>query len=222
MSASRSVIPKLCVLVTAAVGLGAAVSAGHASAGSALVTIGSATANVGAEVSVDLQALGIPEPGLGAWTVDITYDPAVVSRVRCSAPIGVCSTAYRADAMRVTGASATGLVGDTTLATLTYWCEAAGVSPLELEVSPFGDLTPAVPQDIEYAVVHGSITCVEPSEPTATEEQSPTETVAPSLPPTGAGGGSGGAPGPLIVTLAGAGAAALAFVSALRLRARRP
>lgn len=151
---------KLCILAVTAAALGAALPTPQASATAATLAIGSTSAHVGEEVSVDLQALGVAEPGLGAWTVDIQHDSSVVSAVRCSAPVGLCSTAYMADTARVTGATYTGLVGHTTLSTLTYECGTRpGVSSLELRVSVFAEAPPD-PFEIDYVVVNGTITCL--------------------------------------------------------------
>ena len=35
----------------------------------------------GAELSVELSAFNIPDPGLGAWTIDVMYDPTVVTAI---------------------------------------------------------------------------------------------------------------------------------------------
>jgi hypothetical protein len=220
MEAPRIAIAlSICALLGAALALGTVVPQAEVSAAEATAAIGSATADVGEEVSVNLQALGIPEPGLGAWTADVTYDPAVVSLVACQPHEGsVCGPQYRYDTDRITGASATGLPGDTILATMTYRCEAAGVGPLELDVSVFTGNT--IGQEIDYAVANGSITCVEPSEPTATEQPTPSATPALILPDTGSGPRSGGRAGWLIAALGGAGLAVLGIAGALRPRKR--
>jgi hypothetical protein len=57
--------------------------------------------------------------GLGAWTVDLGYDPSTLTVVRCAADAGaVCNPAYKAGIVRISGASASGLSGSQTLATL--------------------------------------------------------------------------------------------------------
>lgn len=111
---------------------------------------------------VELQALDVTSPGLGAWTIDITYDPSVVFVLNCAPGAGGhCSPEFDSDTIRVTGASATGLEGDTTLATIQLFCVAAGVSPLTLYVQVFADATVGDPQDINPTVVDGSYTCPE-------------------------------------------------------------
>jgi hypothetical protein len=223
MNASLAVMAlKLCVLVAAAAGLGTVVPADDLSAGSAVIAIGSGTANAGEEAWGDLQALGVPEPGLQAWTIDISYNPSIVSLTGCQSNVGsVCVLSYGTQIDRITGASATGLAGDATLATMTYRCEAAGVSPLELVVIVLSDSGSPEEPNADHTVQNSTIACVEPSEPTATEESSPTATTASLLPPTGTGNESGDALRWLILTLTGAGGVALAFLGALHLHARR-
>jgi hypothetical protein len=184
---------KLCLVIAAALALGATMSAAHVSAGSATLAIESARGNVGEEVSVDLRALGIPEPGLGAWTVDVTYDPTVVDFGACRVGDagGACGPRFTADTDRIVGASEMGLVGDIILATMTYQCDAAGVSPLELNVSVFADSTAA---DMDYTAVNGSITCLAGPETVGigslvlgVGEQGPVDLDALNVPPPGVG-----------------------------------
>jgi hypothetical protein len=63
---------------------------------------------------------------------------------------------------RLTGASMTGIVGETKLATLVFRCISLGISPLELSVEVFADATPDNPRDITEDVTEGAIACVEP------------------------------------------------------------
>lgn len=162
MNASRTILAlKLSLVVATALALGTTIPTTKVDAISGAVAIASGSGNVGEEVSLHLLALHVEEPGLGAWTVDVSYDPAVVSLVTCQPHEGsVCGPQYRHDTDRVTGATETGLVGDTVLATMTYRCEAAGVAPLDLDVSVFGDATPDRPAAIDYAVTNGSIACL--------------------------------------------------------------
>jgi hypothetical protein len=186
---------------------------------SGTVGIGSASAAPGAQATVDLSA-NVPSPGLGAWTVDVTYDSSVVSVAGCTAGAtnSVCNPAYTATSLRVTGASAMGVIGDAVLSAITFDCDAEGTSALTLAVTVFADATPGEPTDITNTPSNGTITCAEEPDPTATEEE-PDPT---ALPPTGMGSeGSGGGLSWVIAVLAGAGAAAVAAFGALRLRSRR-
>ena len=196
--------------------IGGLVLAAQVSAAAHAVSIGSATAAPGAEASVDLEALDISDPGLGAWTVDISYDTDVISVADCSPEQGgVCNPEFGDGVIRVTGASASGLEGDTVLATITFECgDAEGTSDLGLSVEVFADATIGDPQDIDMTVSGGSIECAE-EEPTATQEVT-------GGPATGTGGAeSGGGLGWLIAGLAAAGVAGVVGYGAMRLRARR-
>ncbi|OGO51524.1 MAG: hypothetical protein A2148_01200 [Chloroflexi bacterium RBG_16_68_14] len=205
------------------------------------VSIDRITVALEAQASVELEALDIGPPGLGAWEIDIFYNSAVVTPVDCSPGDGsICNLGAGPGRIRVTGATASGLVGDTTLASITFFCgEDQGASALTIAAPVFADATVGDPQEIDATIQHGSVTCAEapgpqptPREerPTATpreaeEEPTPTATAGPAgikLPPTGTGGSGGGSTlGWVIAALAGAGLAGTAGLGALRLRARR-
>lgn len=80
-----------------------------------------------------------PAAGLGAWTVDIHYDPAVLQPISCvtnPAAAGACNIAFSVIEVRFAGATATGLFGTVDLADITFQA-----------VGPAGacsDLTPEV------------------------------------------------------------------------------
>lgn len=138
------------------------------------ISIGSATAAPGNQASVNLLARNMSAPGLGAWTVDVEYDPTVVTAVSCGPEHGgVCNTAFDTDTVRVTGASAAGVEGDNTLVSITFRCDTEGSTLLALTVQLLVDATPGDPQSIDADIVNGSITCT-------TAPPSPT-----SPPPTG-------------------------------------
>ena len=124
------------------------------------LAVGSLTMDLGQEGQVELRILDIGS-GAGAWMIDIAYDPDVVSVVEC-APIGnnVCEADRTANSLRVTGASATGLVEDTTLATITFRCDETGTSPLSLILN-FG-VSGFV--DIDVNRLEGAITCAAPGD----------------------------------------------------------
>jgi len=97
------------------------------STGTATIRVGSAEGASGTEVMVRLEALGVPEPGLGAFTVDVTYDPNVASPVACQKdPAGTldavfCNTAFSGDTIRVGGFRASsGATGSVALAEITF------------------------------------------------------------------------------------------------------
>ncbi len=119
------------------------------------VTVGSLSMDLGQEGTVELRIVDIGD-GAGAWTIDLIYDPGIVSVIVC-APIGnsVCEADRRPSTLVVTGASATGLVEDTTLATITFRCEETGTSPLSLTLN-FG-ISGFVDFDVDR--LEGAITC---------------------------------------------------------------
>jgi len=192
--------------------------AAQVSAATGSLSIGDGTAAPNGQTSVDLSA-NVGSPGLGAWTVDISYDSSVVSVVSCSPQQGgVCNPNFASETVRITGASASGLLGDTTLGTVTFRCGSAeGDSPLGLTVEVFADATVGAPADISETVSEGSITCAEPPAPTAVP---PTATPLPGLAGTGGGPSNGSNFSWLIAALAGAGVVALAGFGALRVRTR--
>jgi hypothetical protein len=115
--------------------------------------------------------------------MNIVYNPAIVQLV--AAPNGcvpqsgsVCNPAFAANTIRVTGAAASGLVGNTTLASLTFLCGSVGTSALTVTVDTLADATPGAPRDIVAATSNGSVSCV-----TAPTPQPTTQPVA--------GGGAG-------------------------------
>lgn len=58
---------------------------------------------------------------LGAWTIDVTYDPKAVKVIDCKGQNGsVCNASFAAGTVRITGASASGLSGTQTLATISF------------------------------------------------------------------------------------------------------
>ncbi len=138
-----------------------AVQAGDAG----VVRVGHYTAEVGEEVTVVLQAVAIPPPGLGAWAVDVIYDSALVHATACTSEQGgVCSPAFSDDTVRVTGAVVTeGLTGNFPLATFTFTCDAAGTSELEVVEVLFTTAEPQLEID-DLLLDHGSITCEEPGQ----------------------------------------------------------
>lgn len=131
--------------------------------------VDSATAGTGQEVGVGLTAVDIKSPGLGAWTVDVAYDPGVVSLVSCVPKQGgICNESYSDGVLRVTGVSVTGLEGTAVLAHITLRCLEEGTSDLAIGVNVFADASPGDPQPIDAAVEDGSIVCTSEPQPTAT------------------------------------------------------
>ncbi len=195
--------------------IGGMLLAGTASAqGGAGLDVHDGSAAPGEEGSVDVGAHDIGGEGLGAWTVDISYDTSVITAVDCSAEQGgVCNNEFGDGVVRVTGASAGGLDGDTVLGSITFECaDAEGSSALTISVNVFADATIGDPQDIDVTISNGTFDC---------EEAGPLPT---DLPPVGTGvvsDGSGSSLSWLVALLAVVGAAGLvAAYGTMRMRAR--
>ncbi len=168
------------------------------------INISSGGASPGDSDEVTLTATDIGSPGLGAWSIDISYDDSVITAVGCTAGEGgVCNPNFADDTVRISGATAGGLEGDTTLGTIDFECnEDGGESDLTLDAATFADATIGGPADIDVAISNGTFTCVSGG------------------PATGTGFASDGSTnGWLLAVLAYLGVAALA-VGALRWRTR--
>jgi hypothetical protein len=124
------------------------------------IQMGAATAQLGAEAKADLKALAVGAPGLGAWTIEVAYDPTVVSVTGCTGTeTSACNTHKDDHTIRLAGANGVGLQGDATLMTLTFQCKAAGTSPLKVTVEVFADATIGDPLAINAPTQDGSFTC---------------------------------------------------------------
>ena len=136
---------------------------------------------VGEQGSVDLLAGNGTEP-LGAWDMEISYDPEIVSVVGCRPKqTSLCDEQFEKDSVRVSGASVIGLTGDIILATLTFQCENVGESPLSLTLIVFG---PAIGFPIPPQSNDGRIVCEEQDE-MPTEANSASQTPQSFLPKSG-------------------------------------
>mgnify|MGYP005849740959 FL=1 len=130
------------------------------------VRIDSGAAGVGGEVTVRLEVLNVPGPGLGAFTIDVSYDPAIVDPTSCAPdPSGLLDTELcnlnferddsNPDKIRVSGFRMTaGATGSVALADITFQVIGVGVSNLTLNVSELADTSSA---NIPHSVQNGSI-----------------------------------------------------------------
>jgi hypothetical protein len=198
--------------------LEAAATQSASAEGDGTLQIESRNAQIGESVPATLRALDIPQL-VGAWTIDVQYDPDVVDPVECVAyNCGVCSTAFRSDTLRVTGASATGLTGDFDLATLVFRCaEGLGRTELTITREIWGSSIPEEPP-LDSKIVEGFINCEKP----VVEKSSPVPTPIPQpvLPPTGSGSRGDSIPlWPFAALLAAFGCASLVAAIAARRRA---
>lgn len=195
--------------------------AGQVSAISGSLSISDETAEPGEQATVELRS-NVGGIGLGAWTVDISYDSDQVSVVSCAPEQGgVCNPNYVAGSeVRITGASAGGVIGDKLLGTITFECEnSEGSSPLGLSIEVFSDATIGSPQPITETVNEGSVSCEEPPPPTVVVVATATP-IVPRPPDVGSGPTGGNDFSWLIASLAGLGVIALAGYSVLRVRTR--
>ena len=168
------------------------------------VEIISGSAALGETATIELRATDIAAPGLGAWTIDVTYDFDIATAVSCTAvELGQCTPEYATGSARVSGASAPGMTGDVALGSIRFRCDANDSTALQVSVRVLADATAVNPQMINATVSSGTLTCGAP----ATAAASPTAAGLASF-GTGGGSGPGGAFSDLIVAgLAGAGIA---------------
>ncbi len=141
----------------------------------ATIGIGSPHLSPGKSATVTLEGVGFAEPGLGAITVDVRYDPTAVAVTACKAdPKGVfdlalCSQEFAADTVRVTAIHTQGKVGDFALAEITI--EALGEA-----VDPMLDVTVAVLADPDGAgievVIEASVVSESAEAPASASEGS--------------------------------------------------
>lgn len=138
------------------------------------LTIGSAAAPPGATVAVELVAEATP-PGIGAYTIDIQYDPSLLTIVGCvpaASGLALCNPVVSAGAVRFTGADAAGLTGRVVLGGIVFTAgPGEGVSPLSVKVV---QLTDPAPNAISVSPQNGSVTI--------------RADITPSVPPTSTGG----------------------------------
>lgn len=143
------------------------------------IAIDSYSSEVGAAIDVDLDMLGVGPPGLGAWTIDVTYNPAILLAKDCDPNFGgVCNPAFDGDTVRVTGASATGIEGDFSLGSIAFNCAAPGVSPLISSIEVLADATIGDPQDMQANLEDGEVDCT--GTPTPTNSPTPADTPTPT------------------------------------------
>ena len=217
----------LIAAATVAVALIGGLLVTQVSASAHRVDVHDATAAVGETATVDVGAHDMPEPGLGSWTIDVSYDPAIVSVESCALEGSVDCTVdvVTENTVRFVGfVTGDGLVGDTLLGSITFTCDAEGENALTINTDTLdmNDATLGDPAPIGAAVSDGTITCN--VEGAATDTPDATEEPGVGSPITGTGplaGGSNGVSAWLIAALAGMGFAALAGFGALRLRTRQ-
>ncbi len=138
--------------------------AGQPEPGAPTVSMDAPEITVGDQGEAVLTILNFDAPGLGAWTIDIEYDNGFVSVVTCEPlPDGtsVCNPAYTDDTVRIVGASGTGLEGTTVIGRVTFLCDAAGESELNLSIVTLADGTIGAPVELVPFIDSGAINCTE-------------------------------------------------------------
>ncbi len=169
-------------LLAAAVVAGGVLLPVLAGAAQGTVRVDSAQASVGHNAIITLSARDVGAPGIGVWTIDVSYDPTTVSVVECRAGQGgICNEGFTENSVRVAGISLAGLVGVSDLAGISFRCEQAGVSLLGISIDVFSDASIGEPQPIDTTVLTGALTCIDET-PTPTAVP-PTPTEVPAEPP---------------------------------------
>ena len=151
------------------------------------LTFDPATAQLtpGQDTSVNVSAK-IITGSIGAWTVDVHYDPTLVKLTDCKAASGsVCNVNLAKDTLRVVGASAAGLTGSDVLATLTLAAagESTGATTLHVQTS---DLTnargaPVVATATDGQVDLGAGSPVRPAATPSLASTTPTPAATPAV-----------------------------------------
>jgi len=181
----------LLLAVMACIAVGVLLSThGSRAADGATVRIGSGVAVVGDGQNVRLEVLNVPAPGLGAYTIDVSYNPAVVDPTGCvpdpNNVIGIdlpCNLNWERndvdpDVARIGGMNLTvGLTGTVALADIEFECIGVGTSGLALTYIELADTTGA---NIPHVVANGSIVCSEGPTNTPTATPTPTRTLTPT------------------------------------------
>ena len=210
----------LLLIVGALLALGALWLARTANAQELKVTISVPRLAVGEENGMDLEAGGMSASGLGAWTIDVMFDPDLIAPTLCeTGALSVCNPDFADGTVRIAGATTEAFPpeGNLLLATMFFECLAPGEAELTVVPQILVDQTLGDPQAIDATVESGSFTCEEEEVTLA-----PTPTVA-VLAPTGTGGQpeTGDIVRWLIAAFAGLGLACIVSFGVLRLRAGR-
>jgi hypothetical protein len=149
----------------AASGLLAAFAASASASSGGTVDIESLSQYAGSEQVVDVTVADVPPPGLGAWTIDITYDASLLSAVECEPEWGgLCNINYEPNTIRLAGVRVFGIVGDDVLGSITFRCADVGQSAITLAAPIFADSTPGAPQPMSVKIGSGAATCSEQPE----------------------------------------------------------
>jgi hypothetical protein len=162
---------------------------GAASAAGPSVGATDATVAPGEQGSSQLFTHGMAAPGLGAWTIDVRYDPDVITVTGCTpvSQTSVCNPNYAAGVVRSAGANAQGLDGDPILAEIQFRCaDAEGGTTLAVRPHDVSDATIGGPQLMTVGLSNGVVRCEE-----STVAAPATPTPVPGVPHAGFGSDPG-------------------------------
>lgn len=132
-----------------------------------------------ADVKFALKTTIVPGHNLGAWTIRVGYDPAVVTVTACTARhSGLCNPTFGPGTLEVTRTLSTGLTGTQTLADITFVASSAvgTSSPLPVTITTFtndggsalfvapvgGEILVGVPYDVNGSgsLTTADVTCL--------------------------------------------------------------
>lgn len=123
---------------------------GAALAGGATIRLESASLQPSESATLTLEGVGFASTGVGALTVDVSYDPTAVSVTACEADpervfdLALCGEEYAKGTVRVTVIDAEGEAGDFALAEITFTAgSGTGSQTLAVRVETLADATGA-------------------------------------------------------------------------------
>ncbi len=127
---------------------------------SPIVHISSPSIDVGSEGDAVIEVIYNLTPGIAAWTFDIKFDTDIVSVAECDPLLesAVCNAAYEDDTVRFVGASL-GEQDGMLYGSITFRCDEAGESTLEVSVETLADGTIGGPEILTPYTEDGTITC---------------------------------------------------------------
>lgn len=135
----------------------------RAQAPSPSIGVTSSSAAAGGSGVFQIYARDVAPPGLGSWTVDISYDESVISVPQCAPTIQTssCDPHFAPGMIRATGRTTPGHTGDVVIAQLFYDCaRAGGSSILEVSLSNVSDASVGGGLAlVDVADVDGTVIC---------------------------------------------------------------
>jgi len=146
------------------------------------IRIQSASVATGESAGVRLEGVGFAAPGLGAITVDVSYDPEAVAVTACEADpenvfdLALCNHEFAPDTIRVSIVDTQGKTGDFVLAEITFEPTGeAGHADLDVSVvtltDPAGATLDALTEDGSLSI-SGVSESVEPPAPSSEPAES--------------------------------------------------